>query len=316
MAQTDAGLTTTGQRSLLRRLLGSRWALYFVGLEVFLAAIVFLALQFMSTTPFQGIVVGMAISIGVLVAVVGTIVLLVVTLRDTFESVLGNSYRHATARSGLLYVAGFALVGVATRSVASATVPGALGDNPLLPTPTGLTLPVSPAVAAPLLLGVVLVAATLALGAFRTFASDTHDRLPTATVTANLVPATAWLILGAVAYIVLTTVGLALLVVPGVFVAVSLFFWPLPVAIEDRSTINAFYDSWELTRSHRLPIFALVVAVVLVNAIVALLAAVPALLLPPTAGYLVGQLGIAFGTVYGLAATAKGYTQLTQRTAE
>jgi ABC-type nickel/cobalt efflux system permease component RcnA len=84
MAGTDAA-TVTGQRSLLRRVLDSRWVTYFVGIEVFLGAIVFLALQFMAQNPFQGIIVGMAISLGVLIAVVAVVAVLVAGWRTLTE---------------------------------------------------------------------------------------------------------------------------------------------------------------------------------------------------------------------------------------
>jgi VIT1/CCC1 family predicted Fe2+/Mn2+ transporter len=81
MAGTDTA-TVTGQRSLLRRVLESRWVAYLVGIEVFLGVIVLLALQFMAQDPFQGLIVGMAISLGVLIAVVALVAVLVAGWRS------------------------------------------------------------------------------------------------------------------------------------------------------------------------------------------------------------------------------------------
>lgn len=84
MAGTDTA-AVTGQRSLLRRVLESRWVAYLVGIEVFLAVIVLLALQFMAQDPFQGLIVGMAISLGVLIAVVALVAILVAGWRSFTE---------------------------------------------------------------------------------------------------------------------------------------------------------------------------------------------------------------------------------------
>jgi len=82
MARSETGTVTTGQRGLLARLVRSRFVAYFVGLEVFFGVIVLLALEFMAPDAFQGIVVGMAISLGVLIAVVGVVAVAAAGLRQ------------------------------------------------------------------------------------------------------------------------------------------------------------------------------------------------------------------------------------------
>jgi hypothetical protein len=64
--------------------------------------------------------------------------------------------------------------------------------------------------------------------------------------------------------LVAITVGIALLIVPGVFLAVRLSFVPFLVVDENRDPVDAFRESWRRTAPVALTIFGVMVAAILI----------------------------------------------------
>lgn len=108
-------------------------------------------------------------------------------------------------------------------------------------------------------LGVVLVAIlaeTIYIVAVRLFASDDPDRLADGS-TRRVGRATLHGVVAGVITLVLASIGLLILVVPGLFVIVSLYFVRQEVALDDRGFAGALSGSWELTEGDRIEVFGL-----------------------------------------------------------
>ena len=107
-------------------------------------------------------------------------------------------------------------------------VPSGMGPGGGLGSPVmGPTLGLSPAVAGVLSLLVGLVTAVVGAAALRTFVTDETETIPTEHFTHNLVWMLVNLVVGGIVFAIVVGVGLVLLVIPGLFLLVSLFFWNL-----------------------------------------------------------------------------------------
>lgn len=125
----------------------------------------------------------------------------------------------------------------------------------------------SPALGAdPTVSGLVVLACLVLLSwltvvAVRAFVADERDGIPRELLVDRAAFATANLVVGGIVLTVLLTVGFMLLVVPGVFLAVSLIFMTMYVAVEDDNFLAAMRESWRLTKGERLSIFLLFLVV-------------------------------------------------------
>jgi len=153
-----------------------------------------------------------------------------------------------------------------------------------------------------------VVAETLRVVAVRTFASEETGALPEGTFR-NL----AWTVLngivGGVVVGILVAVGLVLLILPGLFLAVALFFVRQEIAIEDRNAVEAISESWSLTAGDRIEVFGLLVFLFVLG--IAVTFAIG--LVTPTgsaAGAVVDVLAGAVVLAYGVAVATRAYEQL------
>ncbi|MFB6296610.1 MAG: hypothetical protein ABEH66_07225 [Halobacteriales archaeon] len=162
------------------------------------------------------------------------------------------------------------------------------------------------------LLGLALilavVAETLRIVAVRTFAGHDPGSIPEGAFR-NLGWAVLNGIVGGIVVGILVAVGLVLLVVPGVFLAVSLFFVRQEIAIEDRNAVEAISESWSLTAGDRIEVFGLLVFLLVLG--IAITFAVG--LVTPTgsaAGATVDALANGVFLAYGVAVATRAYEQL------
>lgn len=242
------------------------------------------------------------------------------------ETALGEGVERTIARNGLLLVAilfgisllnGLAAFGALRRL-------GAMGMGPFFGGATGPfgglrhapTVELSPGTAGALGLLLTLATIVVTIGALRTFVTDETERLPPEAFSRNVVLAVLNLLVGGLVFGIVVGIGFILLVLPGFFLLVSLFFWNVFVVVEDRNFIDGFRSSWALTRGHRWRLFALGVAVLVVTAVVNLLFGLPGVLLPNVLAFTLGQLGSALTTVFTLATVARTYDQLVTLEAE
>lgn len=108
---------------------------------------------------------------------------------------------------------------------------------------------------------------------------------------------------------VLTYLGLVFLIIPGVFIALSLFFVRQEIALQNKNFIDALRDSWELSGGNRLELLGLGVLIFVIS----LLASSPAtvlVFLSPIPALLLGIVANAVTTVFGIAVVTRAYQQL------
>lgn len=221
---------------------------------------------------------------------------------------LGEGVEKTLSRNGLLLVlAAYVLSAVAVLFLPIRMDPAAGTDvKPLK----------SPVIGDSIALGALVTLITTALSlyvavvAYRTFVSGETDRLPTGAVGRRPLWALGNVFVGYIVFAVLVGIGLVLLLVPGFFLLVALWFFAVFVVVEDESFVDALGSSWALTSGNRLGLFLLGVLVVLITSVLGGIFAIPGEVLGDVPGLLVRQLGAAFGTVLGYATTASAYVQL------
>ncbi|MFP4626645.1 MAG: hypothetical protein ACOCQ7_02265 [Natronomonas sp.] len=207
----------------------------------------------------------------------------------------GEGFSRTIARNGLVLVVVFAVIAFLTtvlvQSVAvgvfealyeffTAADPSELGIPPEqyetnvqeletaldeLRSQMPLALPISAGIASAGLFVLALVSEAVSIVAVRVFASDETRTIPSDLVTRNILLATLNGFVGGIVVWGLIAIGLAILVIPGVFLAVAFFFLRQEIAIEDKNFVQAMADSWRITKGHRIEVFAIGLVVVIVS---------------------------------------------------
>jgi hypothetical protein len=234
-------------------------------------------------------------------------------LSETFRYAFG---RIAT-RNGLLFVAAYVLVQLLTQVTSQSLAARLMADR--LPAeqvgglyPLAVDVPV--AVSGGLTLVLVLAGTVVGVLAVRAFHSDLAA-FPTAAHTRRLVRTVAVTLVVSLIVFVAIAVGTVLLLVPGIFLAVSLVFAVLVVAVEDAGVIEALKRSWSLASGNRIRLFVLGFVVVVASGVIgALFSAVG--LVAPLAGEILGAVATGVVGVFGLALVVGAYRQLAGSTAD
>lgn len=234
----------------------------------------------------------------------------------SIENAIRSGINRTLARNGLL-LAGLLFVvstvnaivglGVARWVAARSTFPA---DSPFLPAFDGALFSVPPAVGGLVSLLATLATLVLVIGALRTFVSDETEQLPGEHFTENLVWPGLNFIVGWIVFGIVVAIGFVLLVVPGVFLLVTLVFWTVYVAVEDHNFIDGMQASWAVTRGHRLRLFLLGVAVLIVQIIVSVIFGIGEAV-GGLGGLVFAQVGSALTLVFSLATLAAAYNQVT-----
>ncbi|WP_340098076.1 hypothetical protein [Salinibaculum salinum] len=170
-----------------------------------------------------------------------------------------------------------------------------------------LDLPVS--VLSVLALALFVVGIVVRVGIIRTFVSEETQSLPTENFTRRLGWTVLNLIIGAIIYFLAVGIGLVLFIVPGIYIAVALFFYNYEIIIAEKGVIDAFSGSLDLTANNRLPLFLLGLIFAVLGAVVS---NVFGAVLPgaTVAGTLVRMLVNAALAVFGITVAAQAYNQL------
>lgn len=181
---------------------------------------------------------------------------------------------------------------------------------------TGASLTRSPVIGDSVALGALIAIVTgllslyLAVVAYRTFVSGETDRLPADAVGRRPLWALLNVFVGYLVFGILVGIGFVLLIIPGIFLLVALWFFDVYVAVEDESFVDALGSSWALTSGNRFALFFLGVFVVIITSVLSWLFSILGAPFGDVSGLLVRQLGASFGTVLGYATTATAYVQL------
>ncbi len=170
--------------------------------------------------------------------------------------------------------------------------------------PYPLALPISGTLAQVLSLLMAFPNEIVLLIAARTFVSEQTSGL--FEPTRNLPLATLNAVIGGIVVIVLVSIGTLLLVLPGLFLAVSFLFFREEVAVEDKNLIDAITDSYALVKGDRFAVFGLMLVLAVIGLVVNLVTGV----VPGVAGTLVSVVVGAALTVFSAAVVAQAYRQL------
>lgn len=174
-------------------------------------------------------------------------------------------------------------------------------------TPLAIPLSVPVALGVTVLLG--FVAEGMRIVSIRVFASDVTTTIPDGLIRRNLPLAVLNGVVGGILVTIAILIGLVLVLVPGVFLAISFFFLRQEIAIEDKNFIDALSGSWELTSGNRFELLGLMIIVFVVS----LLASAPNVVLAflsPEASTFVGAIIGGFTTVFSIAVATRAYQQL------
>ncbi|WP_265108375.1 hypothetical protein [Halosolutus halophilus] len=216
---------------------------------------------------------------------------------------MAEGFDRTRQRNGLLLAAIFAVLAVGNALVTRSTLgPMGTGEAPaggLVTFGAGL-------------LSIVLALATLVatIVALRTFVSDETETIPREFVRRNVGLVALNMLVGAIVFALVVALGSLFLLLPGLFLLVSLYYWGVFVAVENQNFVRAFRSSWALTRGSRLRLFGLGVAVLAIGLAVNAVVGLPALLIGGVFGLVLTQVAGAALTVYTLATTARAYEQL------
>lgn len=161
-------------------------------------------------------------------------------------------------------------------------------------------------------LGSSIAFVVLAIVAFRVFASDAREEIPGESYS-NLLMPTINGIIGGIIFGLVVGIGLILLIIPGIYLLVSLAFFLIFIALEDESFIDALQSSWGLTKGRRLSVFLLLVALLVVNIVVSIVGGIASAAVGAASPQLGAVINIAFSaalTVFGFAVLVNAYSQL------
>ena len=159
----------------------------------------------------------------------------------------------------------------------------------------------------------VLVNIWLTIGMLRHFVNRRFDGIDRSLLTENLTMPALNFIAGSILFMILVGIGTVLLIVPGIYLLVSLIFWSIFVAVEDDTFIDALKNSWDLTKGNKIDMFLIGLGIFLLGLLASAILGVPNILLMSVnqaAGVLVSQIANAFGTVLGMATLAHAYNEL------
>jgi|GEM_PF-823185 len=173
-----------------------------------------------------------------------------------------------------------------------------------------LALDVGLPVAVGLFLAQVVVAQLVGVVAIRTFVSEARSSFPTG-LTSHLAWVVVNTLVASLVVNVLIGLGTILLVIPGIYVAVALYFVQFEVIVEERNAIEALRTGWGLTKGDRLRVFLLLIVIFAIG----LASSVPGILLGfvGVSPLVVTAVSVLLGGVAGLVSVAIGaraYVQL------
>lgn len=194
-------------------------------------------------------------------------------------------------------------------------LPEAAPPIPVGPEATPLALPIPLAPALVLALGMAFAAEATHIAAVRFMVADDPGDVTRNDLTRRLGPATLHGFIAGVIAIVAIVLGLVVLLVPGIFLAITFLFVRQEVAVRDASVIDALAGSWNLSSGNRVEI-AIVLLVLLAVGIVASLPGLASMLLPPVIQSLVAVTLSTLTTVFGVALVSRAYAHLDEDRAE
>lgn len=183
------------------------------------------------------------------------------------------------------------------------TIPAGRASE-VYPLAVGLSAPAS-AILTLLLLVVTLVFTVVML---RALYADIDD-VPSEEHTRDLARTAVVTVVVSVIVSVAVGIGFVLLVIPGIFLGVSLVFAQAAVVIEDAGVVEALKRSWSLTSGNRIRLFALGLLLVVAGAVVGGVGTALGVA-APTVGNVLSYVLSSVVSFYGFAVLVGAYRQL------
>ncbi|MCD2201605.1 hypothetical protein LPA44_17220 [Halobacterium sp. KA-4] len=135
------------------------------------------------------------------------------------------------------------------------------------------------------------------------------NRLPTADHLRRLPRTVGVILVVSVITFLAIMIGTVFLIIPGIFLAVSLVFSQLAVALEDAGVMSALQRSWSLTAGHRLRLFVLGFLIAILGGITGGIFGVLGVI-SPLAGNILSAIVTSLVSLYGLGVLVGAYQQL------
>lgn len=205
---------------------------------------------------------------------------------------------------GILYVALQLITALGANSAISSV------DTAAGTTAPALSLPIGVAGGAVLatLGGLLNIALTIVV--FRTVAHDTAElgAIPDG-VTDDMLKTGVFIVIAGIIQGILVALGFILLIIPGLFILVSLLFTQVYITIEGEGPLEALSSSWKLAKGNRFPLFGLGVILFVIS----LLASIPTTIVSlasPVAGMLLNYVVSGFVSIFTTAVLVAAYQQL------
>ena len=174
---------------------------------------------------------------------------------------------------------------------------------------TPLALGVSAGVAAAGLLVTVIASEAVSILAVRTFAADAAGTVTRERLTGNILLATLNGFVGAIVVWGLIVLGSALFLLPGIAVAILFFFMRQEIALNDKNFVQAMADSWRVTKGHRIRVFLVGAALVILSRLEEASSAAVGIVSTP-AGTVVASAVGGLLAAFGAAVATRAYVQI------
>jgi hypothetical protein len=172
----------------------------------------------------------------------------------------------------------------------------------------GLTLPVSGTVGTVLFLGAFVLSTVYFVVLSRALTRPIAElsTFPAELYTRRIGRATLSMLVGGIIVAVSVTVGLSLLILPGVFLAACFLFFIFAVSVEDRGFVDALRRSWGLSKGNRLKLSVVVILSGVIGAVTGVVGSVLDLAGSPIVADIVSNTvsSVLFVFLYGIMAAA------------
>lgn len=223
---------------------------------------------------------------------------------------LQEGLTRAFSRNGILLMVAWTIIGAASLLAYNSWFAALYANLPTEPMLIGPTLDVSPLYAGIATVLLYLVSFVFMAGALRTFVTEKTQTLPGSNFTHNLGWMLLNLIVGFILFYITIWIGFMLLIIPGLFLLVSLFFWFVLVIVEDQNFWQAFKNSWAMTKGNRWTLLGIGLIVTAAGWVVMGISMGLSFLLSEWVGFILFGIAASVYGIFSLATTARVYVQL------
>ena len=180
-------------------------------------------------------------------------------------AITGGIKRGLTRTGGILFAVflAFQLLNITlTNTVTKSMVPPGAA-----PGSVGLSLPLPATLAGGLLVGVYVFLTAFFVVIPRAFARPMAElsTFPSELYTRRMGWAVLSMVVASIIVFVSVSLGFVLLIIPGIFLALSFMFFIFAISVEDRGIIESLQRSWGLARGNRLKLLGILGLIVVVS---------------------------------------------------